>query len=146
MKVVLICFERSILNYFQDEEGMCTGKSFSETGLVGLLENAVQIFKNALMYELVNEVDKILIPVLEARRDFNKLQLLHKNLSEGYNKIIATVSYLNSLSVNPIKWSNTLKQFFGNLPANCLSVFDHFVELALKGSIATMILEETILD
>ena len=112
---------------------MCTGKSFSETGLVGLLENAVQIFKNALMYELVNEVDKILIPVLEARRDFNKLQLLHKNLSEGYNKIIATVSYLNSLSVNPIKWSNTLKQFFGNLPANCLSVFDHFVELALKG-------------
>ena len=125
---------------------MCTGKSFSETGLVGLLENAVQIFKNALMYELVNEVDKILIPVLEARRDFNKLQLLHKNLSEGYNKIIATVSYLNSLSVNPIKWSNTLKQFVVNLPANFLSVFDHFVALALKGSVATMILEGTILD
>ena len=123
---------------------MCTGKSFSETGLVGLLENAVQIFKNALMYELVNEVDKILIPVLEARRDFNKLQLLHKNLSEGYNKIIATVSY--SLSVNPIKWSNTLKQFVVNLPANFLSVFDHFVALALKGSVATMILEGTILD
>ena len=90
--MILICFEISAFNYFQDEEGMCTGKSFSETGLVGLLENAVQIFKNALMYELVNEVDKILIPVLEARRDFNKLQLLHKNLSEGYNKIIATVS------------------------------------------------------
>ena len=125
---------------------MCTGKSFSETGLVGLLENAVQIFKNALMYELVNEVDKILIPVLEARRDFNKLQLLHKNLSEGYNKIIAMVSYLNSLSVNPIKWSNTLKQFVVNLPANFLSVFDHFVALALKGSVATMILEGTILD
>ena len=125
---------------------MCTGKSFSETGLVGLLENAVQIFKNALMYELVNEVDKILIPVLEARRDFNKLQLLHKNLSEGYNKIIATVSYLNSFSVNPIKWSNTLKQFVVNLPANFLSVFDHFVALALKGSVATMILEGTILD
>ena len=37
------------------------------------------------------------------------------------------------LSANPIKWSNTLKQFVGNLPANCLSVFDHFVKLALKG-------------
>ena len=36
------------------------------------------------------------------------------------------------LSANPIKWSNTLKQFVGNLPANCLSVFDHFVKLALK--------------
>ena len=34
--------------------------------------------------------------------------------------------------VNPTKWSNTLKQFIGNLPTNCLSVFGHFVWLALK--------------
>ena len=40
---------------------------------------------------------------------------------------------LNHLSVNPTKWSNTLKQFVGILPTNCLSVFDHFVKLALKG-------------
>ena len=39
---------------------------------------------------------------------------------------------LNPLRANPTKWSNTLKQFVGNLP-NCLSVFDHFVILALKG-------------
>ena len=32
---------------------------------------------------------------------------------------------LNSLSANPTKWSNTLK--------NCLSAFDHFVGLARKG-------------
>ena len=37
------------------------------------------------------------------------------------------------LSANFTKWSNTLKQFVGKLPANCLSVFDHFVGLALKG-------------
>ena len=37
------------------------------------------------------------------------------------------------LSANPTKWSNTLKQFVGKLPTNCLSVFDHFVGLALKG-------------
>ena len=36
------------------------------------------------------------------------------------------------LSVNFTKWSNTLKQFVGNLPTNCLSVFGHFVGLALK--------------
>ena len=41
--------------------------------------------------------------------------------------------YFNPLSVNPTKWSNTPKQFVGNLPTNCLSVFDHFVGLALKG-------------
>ena len=39
---------------------------------------------------------------------------------------------LNTLSVSPTKWSNRLKQFIGELPKNCLSVFDHFVELALK--------------
>ena len=40
---------------------------------------------------------------------------------------------VNTLSANPTKWSNTLKQFIGKLPMNCLSVFDHFVGLALKG-------------
>ena len=40
---------------------------------------------------------------------------------------------INALSANFTKWSNTLKQFVGNLPTNCLSVFDHFVGLALKG-------------
>ena len=39
----------------------------------------------------------------------------------------------NPVSANPTKWSNTPKQFFGKLPTNCLSVFDHFVKLALKG-------------
>ena len=36
-------------------------------------------------------------------------------------------------SANPTKWSNTLKQFVGNLPTNCLSVFDQFMILAFKG-------------
>ena len=39
---------------------------------------------------------------------------------------------LNPLSANPTKWSNTLKQLIGSLPTNCLSVFDHFLNLALK--------------
>ena len=39
------------------------------------------------------------------------------------------------LSANLTKLSNTIKQFAicRNLPGNCLSVFDHFVVLALKG-------------
>ena len=39
---------------------------------------------------------------------------------------------LNPLSANPTKWPNALKQFVGKLPTNYLSVFDHFVKLALK--------------
>ena len=45
---------------------------------------------------------------------------------------------VNSLNANPTKWSNTLKQFVDNFPTNCLSVFDHFVKLALKGLSKTL--------
>uniref|UniRef100_A0A7M5X2J4 Dedicator of cytokinesis protein 7 n=2 Tax=Clytia hemisphaerica TaxID=252671 RepID=A0A7M5X2J4_9CNID len=72
------------------EEGICTGKYFSETGLLGLLEHAVHMFKNAQMYELINEVDKLLIPILEARRDFKKLHMLHQRLGEAFSKIMST--------------------------------------------------------
>ena len=47
--------------------------------------------------------------------------------------MIIKQNQINFLSVNPTKWSNTLKQFVGKLPTNCLSVFDYFVGLALKG-------------
>ena len=48
---------------------------------------------------------------------------------------ISFLDYLlgvNPLSAKLIKWPNTLKQFVGNLPTNCLSVFGHFVGLALR--------------
>ena len=48
---------------------------------------------------------------------------------------LATCYDFNPLSANPTKLPNTLKQLVGILPTNCLSVFDHFVELALKGLI-----------
>ena len=37
------------------------------------------------------------------------------------------------LNANPTKWSNMPKQFFGKSRRIVLSVFDHFVWLALKG-------------
>ena len=48
--------------------------------------------------------------------------------------IISPMEYnANPLSANFTKWSNTLKQFAGKLPANCVSVFGHFVGLVLEG-------------
>ena len=44
-------------------------------------------------------------------------------------------SFINPLSANATKWTNTLKQFVGKFPTNCLIVFDHFVGLAFKGLI-----------
>ena len=49
---------------------------------------------------------------------------------------------INSLSTNSAKWSHALKKFVGNLAANCLSLFDHFVGLALKGLTFSLLLVE----
>ena len=51
----------------------------------------------------------------------------------GNKQLVRKSNNINPLSANPTKWSNTLKQFVGKLPTNCLSVSDHFVGLALKG-------------
>ena len=44
-----------------------------------------------------------------------------------------SMNWSDPLSANPTKWSNTLEQFVDNLPTNCLSAFDEFVESELKG-------------
>ena len=44
------------------------------------------------------------------------------------------------LSANLTKWPNTLKQFVSKFPTNCLSVFGHFVNLALKGLMTCLVI------
>ncbi|XP_050403789.1 dedicator of cytokinesis protein 7 [Patella vulgata] len=70
-----------------DEEGICTGKYFTENGLVGLLEQAASSFTMGGMFELVNEVYKILIPIHEANRDYKKLAHIHQKLQEAFSNI-----------------------------------------------------------
>ena len=55
------------------------------------------------------------------------------NYSDLHRRSSCLEVLFNPLSANPIKWPNTLKQFVGKLPTNCLSVLGHFVNLALKG-------------
>ena len=62
-----------------------------------------------------------------------------------FSFLIYFLADLNPLSDSSTKWSNTLKQFVGNLPTNCLSVFDHFVKLALKG-LNLLLVVKAILD
>ncbi|XP_073090159.1 dedicator of cytokinesis protein 7 isoform X10 [Manis javanica] len=71
-----------------DEEGICSGKYFTESGLVGLLERAAASFSMAGMYEAVNEVYKVLIPIHEANRDAKKLSTIHGKLQEAFSKIV----------------------------------------------------------
>ena len=53
-------------------------------------------------------------------------------LVSSFNVFHSTLLF-NLLIANPTKWSNTLKQSIGKLLTNCLSVFDHFVKLTLRG-------------
>ncbi|XP_073400751.1 dedicator of cytokinesis protein 7 isoform X11 [Dendrobates tinctorius] len=71
-----------------DEEGICSGKYFTEAGLVGLLEQAAASFSMAGMYEAVNDVYKVLIPIHEANRDAKKLCAIHGKLQEAFSKIV----------------------------------------------------------
>ena len=66
------------------------------------------------------------------------LKCLHFLSNININTANALISvligkFINPLSANPTKWANTLKQFVSKLLMNCVSVFDHFVGLALKG-------------
>ena len=59
-----------------------------------------------------------------------------KAVSQMFDRVLNTLLiciYVNPFSANFTKWLNTPKQIVGNLPTNCLSVFDHFAGLALKG-------------
>ncbi|KAH8329718.1 hypothetical protein KR059_007191 [Drosophila kikkawai] len=69
------------------EDGICLGNHFTETGLKALLEEASNSFQVAGMYEAMNEVYKILIPICEANRDFQKLSKVHGKLQEAFNRI-----------------------------------------------------------
>uniref|UniRef100_A0A3B3T8I0 Dedicator of cytokinesis 6 n=1 Tax=Paramormyrops kingsleyae TaxID=1676925 RepID=A0A3B3T8I0_9TELE len=75
-----------------EEEGICAGKFFTESGLVGLLEQSAASFNMAAMYEAINEVYKILLPILEANRDFKKLAVIHGKLQDAFNKVYNQVS------------------------------------------------------
>ncbi|CAL8344956.1 unnamed protein product [Lota lota] len=71
-----------------DEDGVCSGRYFTENGLVGLLEQAAELFVNGSLFETVNEVYKIILPILEAHRDFRKLASTHEKLRGAFDSII----------------------------------------------------------
>lgn len=53
------------------------------------------------MYEAVNEVYKVLIPIHEANRDAKKLSTIHGKLQEAFSKIVHQVMIaIASFSIN----------------------------------------------
>ncbi|CAH1183209.1 unnamed protein product [Phaedon cochleariae] len=70
-----------------EREGGCLGSHFTEAGLLGLLEHAASSFNAAAMYEPMNDIYRVLIPIAENNRDFKKLANIHGKLHDAYTRI-----------------------------------------------------------
>ena len=57
----------------------------------------------------------------------------NRNCVEYELRVNSKVTGFNPLTADPTKWSNTVKKNRRQQPTNCLSVFDHFVGLAIEG-------------
>ena len=86
-------------------------------------DSFVTFLKNFVKLQEINCVGPASLP---------KKRFWEKSFPVTFRNFLKT-GILNPLSANPTKWSNTLKQFVVNFPTSRLSVFDHFVGLAIKG-------------
>ena len=85
------------------------------------------------IFEIV--VQNYLIPIQKSYTLYQKkLPYIYSEVFGKWASFVQVFSVqCNPLIVNPKKWSNTLKQFVGNLPTNYLGACDHSVGLVLKG-------------
>ena len=76
--------------------------------------------------------------LFDDRNDINKLNicctnsLWHECIPHNNAHWLIRVFNISSLKTNSTEWLNTLKQFIGKKPTNCLTLFNDFVWLARK--------------
>lgn len=79
------------LNFFysdiETKQNVQSLKLLSENGLVSLLEKAGKYFQVSGLFEAVNEVNKLLIPIHEAHYNYNELARIHQTLHDVFIKI-----------------------------------------------------------
>jgi hypothetical protein len=56
-----------------------------------LLSDAIEHLKQGELYETANEVYKLMIPVFEKNRDYDKLSKAHGDLKEIFSRIMLSV-------------------------------------------------------
>ncbi len=71
-----------------DEEGIYDRGTFSRDIFIDILIRSVQSLKKAEMFEAAAEVYKLLVPMFESTRDYNKLAEAHGDLKTIYSDII----------------------------------------------------------
>ncbi|XP_040566544.1 dedicator of cytokinesis protein 7 isoform X1 [Lepeophtheirus salmonis] len=70
-----------------DEEGICTGSKFTESGLMTMLDEAAKYLGQAGMYETVHGIYKVGIPIAEHNRNFKKMSEIYQDLHEAFKNI-----------------------------------------------------------
>jgi len=85
--------EGSIADLATFGEGLADSKShvFSEDGLIKMLSEAVENFKQGELFETANEVYKLMIPMFEKKRDYENLSKTHGDLKEIFSRIITLI-------------------------------------------------------
>ena len=103
----------------------CVGKIYSKLDLIVFALSYVGT--NMLSFNPIHATGLFLYPLKSSKpQGFGCFQGLAKETG-------SSMKWVHPLSANPTKWSNTRKLFVAKKSTNCLSVFDHFVGLALKG-------------
>ncbi len=65
------------------------GKLFTEQGMVSLLEEASELFREAHLYQAVSEVYNIVLPIYEAHHNHLELEKGYVRLSECYKELVS---------------------------------------------------------
>ncbi|KAJ3342355.1 Dedicator of cytokinesis protein 8 [Gonapodya sp. JEL0774] len=69
------------------EDGVCQGPEFTTAGLVGLLEQSLDHYRDAKMYENVNAVAKVLMPIYEKESLYENLAVTHKMVGQCFEEL-----------------------------------------------------------
>uniref|UniRef100_A0A2I2ZKZ3 DOCKER domain-containing protein n=1 Tax=Gorilla gorilla gorilla TaxID=9595 RepID=A0A2I2ZKZ3_GORGO len=67
---------------------------YSEEVLLELLERCVGSLWKAKLYEIISEISKLIIPIYEKHREFEKLTQVYRTLQGAYTKILKSYSCL----------------------------------------------------
>ncbi|VDM97928.1 unnamed protein product [Thelazia callipaeda] len=81
-----------------DEEGICESRHFTQNGLVHLVEKTAKFMEKAQMYESMVQLYKVVTPILEENRDYQRLEQVHRCLSQALSRIEPTFSLIEYIA------------------------------------------------
>ena len=129
-KIETICFTRNI---YEKSSGVTSLYSFRQICYCPILSTFCKQTKSMNLIELLFKGDPWTSNVIR-KKDITLYEHISYNWAlsiplEDIRNSEVFLKWVNPLNANPTKWSNTFK----HLPTSCLSVFDHFLGLVLKG-------------